>query len=231
MNKGHHEVRTRFNDHASEYDQHRRRMIPCFDDFYSLAAAMVRTAKEEPEILDMGAGTGILASYVRERLPGAHITMIDFSEKMLEISRKRFAGDASISYIVDDFTQHAYQRKYDAVVSSLAIHHLTGDEKMRLYRDIYRILNNGGIFVNADQVLGHTVNIEAMYKSEWESYVKKSGLSAEELELAFERAKLDRMSTLEDQLGWLREAGFQDVDCVYKYYNFVVLYGTKNREE
>lgn len=54
------------------------------------------------------------------------------------------------------------------------------------------------------------------------------GLTRQELDAAYERTKLDKMSTLDNQLNWLQESGFKDVDCVYKYFNFVVLFGRKN---
>ncbi|SHI13111.1 tRNA (cmo5U34)-methyltransferase [Desulfosporosinus lacus DSM 15449] len=57
--------------------------------------------------------------------------------------------------------------------------------------------------------------------------VENSGLSKEEILSAYERVKLDKMSTLDDQINWLKGIGFTDVDCVYKYFNFVVLYGRK----
>ena len=88
-------------------------------------------------------------------------------------------------------------------------------------------MNKGGIFVNADQVLGQTPFIEALYKNDWKVKIENSGLSQAEIASAHERTKLDKMSTLEDQMNWLKESGFEDVDCVYKYYNFVVLFGRK----
>jgi len=113
------------------------------------------------------------------------------------------------------------------VVSSLSIHHLTSEEKKKLYASIYSILNKNGIFINADQVLGKTPFIESLYKRDWKSKVENSDLSKEEIYSAYERTKLDRMDTLEDQFNWLNEIGFIDVDCVYKYYSFVVMFARK----
>ena len=83
------------------------------------------------------------------------------------------------------------------------------------------------MFVNADQVLGHTPAVDALYKGDWSHKIENSGLTSEELQAAYERTKLDKMSTLSDQLQWLQESGFVEVDCVYKYYNFVVLLAKK----
>lgn len=75
--------------------------------------------------------------------------------------------------------------------------------------------------------MGQTPFIETLYKSDWSQKIESSGLTQEELAAAYERTKLDKMSTLADQLDWLQESGFEDVDCFYKYFNFVVLYGRK----
>lgn len=146
---------------------------------------------------------------------------------MLDVARERFKSNPNLTYIVDDYTKHKFDKKYDVVISSLSIHHLTGDEKKQLYHNIYSSLNENGVFINADQVLGGTPYIESLYKRDWKYKVENSGLSEEEICLAYERAKLDKMSTLEDQINWLNDSGFLDVDCVYKYFNFVVLFGRK----
>ncbi|MNZ81862.1 hypothetical protein D3C78_1005430 [compost metagenome] len=83
------------------------------------------------------------------------------------------------------------------------------------------------MFVNADQVLGPTPFLESLYIKDWKQRIESSDLSLEEIKAAYERIKLDKMGTLEFQMSALKSIGFLDVDCVYKNYNFVVLYGKK----
>ncbi|MBC9783797.1 methyltransferase domain-containing protein [Heliobacterium chlorum] len=220
-------VQLKFNAHAAKYDSQRRQLIPCFDDFYSIALSLCQTETESPRILDIGAGTGLFTSLFAEKYPQGKFTLIDISEKMLDVARKRFGDHPNMTYVVADYTKHSFTEKYDMVISSLSIHHLTDDEKRLLYQRIYSLLKQGGIFVNADQVLGKTSFLETMYMEDWKYKVEHSGLSMEEIKAAYERQKLDKMSTLDDQTDWLRQAGFSDVDCVYKYYNFVVLFARK----
>ncbi|RAK17351.1 tRNA (cmo5U34)-methyltransferase [Anoxybacillus vitaminiphilus] len=220
-------IAEKFNENAAQYDRQRRKLIPCFNDFYSIPVSVMNTAKTVPAILDMGAGTGLFTSFILEKYPRANITLIDISEKMMEIAKKRFANYPNVNYIVDDYTKHEFNTKFDMIVSSLSIHHLTDDEKKSLYRRVYSLLNEDGLFLNADQVLGHTPFIDALYKNDWQNKIENSGLTREEIDSAYERTKLDKMSTLHDQLNWLKESGFEDVDCIYKYFNFVVLFGRK----
>lgn len=217
----------RFNENASQYDSQRRKLIPCFDDFYSIPVSIINIPTSQPTVLDIGSGTGLMSSCILEKYPEAKMTLIDLSDKMMEIAKDRFSGRSNINYVTDDYTTHEFHGKFDIIVSSLSIHHLTDEEKKNLYRRVYTLLNEGGFFVNADQVLGQTPFIETLYKNDWNYKIENSGLSQEEIASAHERTKLDKMSTLEDQLNWLKDSGFEDVDCVYKYYNFVVMFARK----
>ena len=223
-----HYIRERFNDHASQYDEQRRKLIPCFDDFYSIPITVLDTKKEKPHVLDIGTGTGLFSSFLKEKFPQAKLTLIDISEKMMEVAKDRFRDESNVEYLIADYTDYVFDsNKYDFIISSLSIHHLTDEEKRSLYDCLYTALKPGGVFVNADQVLGQTDYIESLYKEDWANKINNSGLTKEEVEAAHERTKLDKMSTLEDQIHWLQQSGFQDVDCLYKYFNFVVLYGRK----
>lgn len=217
----------KFNENAEKYDSQRRKLIPCFDDFYSIPVSIIETHSSTPTVLDIGAGTGLFSSFILNKFPEAKVTLIDISEKMINVAKERFSHFSNINYIVDDYTSYEYDNKFDIIVSSLSIHHLTDTEKKNLYIQIYDLLNDGGIFVNADQVLGHTASLEKLYKDDWKNKVESSGLTEEEIYAAYERTKLDKMATLTQQLNWLEESGFKDVDCIYKYFNFVVMYGRK----
>ena len=74
-----------FSEGAPGYDATRRQLVPCFDDFY--AAALERlpfAAGAAPRVLDLGAGTGLVAAFVGARWPRAELTLLDVSGEMLE---------------------------------------------------------------------------------------------------------------------------------------------------
>ena len=226
-NSTNNDVVLQFNQVANAYDKQRRKLIPCFDDFYGIAVSNAETARDTPDILDLGAGTGLLSSMMLKKYPKANLTLIDISEKMIEAAKTRFDGMDNVKYIVDDYTNYVYANKFDIIVSALSIHHLLDAEKKAVYRNAFQNLREDGVFINADQVLGQTMFLDSLYRNDWKSKVESRGLSREEIASAYERTKLDKMANLDNQLGWLKEIGFSDVDCIYKYYNFVVLYGRK----
>ena len=93
--------------------------------------------------------------------------------------------------------------------------------------NVYHHLTDGGIFINADQAAGASFDLDHRYKEEWEATIRKSGLSNQVIESAIERRKLDINASVEDQLQWLLEAGFAEVDCVYEYNEFAVFFSRK----
>jgi tRNA (cmo5U34)-methyltransferase len=227
MDDNRNKVMEQFDVIANDYDIQRRKLIPCYDDFYQIPVSLASTTMESPKILDIGAGTGLFTSFMLAKYPKARATLIDISEKMLEVAKSRFKGNSNIKYIVDDYTKHKFEDTFDLVISSLSIHHLTDRDKKDLYNKIFSLMKDDSLFINADQVLGSTPNLETLYKDDWRKKIENSGLSKTDLMSAYERTRLDKMSTLDRQIDWLRDIGFSDVDCVYKYFNFVVLMGRK----
>jgi tRNA (cmo5U34)-methyltransferase len=218
-------VKKLFDQAAERYDKQRRQLIPCFDDFYGTAVSLVRTEHPSPSILDLGAGTGLLTAVLAAKLPRARFTLIDFSGSMLEQARQRFAGTkGEFRFVQADYAGEPFGEKYDFIVSSLSIHHLPHPEKRSLFRKIFEHLNDGGAFVNADQAAGETPYYDAYFRERWDESVEASGLGAEAIEASRERRKQDLNAKVGDQLRWLREAGFADADCVYRFYEFAVFH-------
>src|ERR1700676_3410602 len=76
---------------AEDYDRTRRRLVPGFDDFYRAAIDLIRFPRESSlKVLDLGAGTGLMAAFIAYSFPNARITMVDISNEMLERARARF---------------------------------------------------------------------------------------------------------------------------------------------
>lgn len=222
------EIRTKFDDISLEYDRQRRNLIPCFDDFYNIAISMIETTAVKPKVLDIGAGTGLFSSFLLKEILNAKLTLIDISEGMLNVAKQRFKDVSKVEYIVGDYTQYNFLDNYDIIISALSIHHLTDEQKIALYKKVFSILKPNGVFVNCDQVLGNTEYLDSMYKKHWKNKIEESGLPIDKIRSAYDRIKLDKETPLSRQLTWIREAGFSDVDCVYKYYHFAVMYGRKS---
>lgn len=222
------DIQEKFNENSQNYDSQRKKLIPCFEDFYNISTAIAEAHSDTPKILDIGAGTGIFSEYILKKYPKASLTLIDISENMLEMAKIRFKDFSNIKYIAQDYSTYNFHKKYDIIISSLSIHHLLDEEKVDLFKKCYSILSPNGMFINSDQFLGETPYIEELNKGLWKANIEKSGLSIEEILSCYERMKLDKEATLEQHLDWFKTLGFRDVSCVYKYYHFGVIFGRKS---
>ncbi|MGA8940381.1 MAG: methyltransferase domain-containing protein [Acidobacteriaceae bacterium] len=210
---------------ASTYDADRAKLIPCYDAFHRRATDLIPGGATR--ILDLGAGTGILTTFVRTWYPAAHIHLMDFSEPMIDLARKRLANDTNVTFEVADYFTVPLGENYDAIVSALSIHHLEHPAKKALFAKIFAALRHGGTFVNAEQVAGPTPALDAVYKSLWLQQVREAGATPQQIADSLYRQQDDRCASVEDQLDWMREAGFTDSDCWFKDNRFAVLAGTR----
>ena len=212
-----------FDRHAGIYNAARRRLVPPFDAFYGTAVEALALGGRPPRrVLDLGAGTGLLASFVRAVHPDAELTLLDGSARMLAQARETL-GSERTTFVEGDLREPLPSGPWDAIVSALAIHHLTDDEKRPLFRRVHEALAPGGVFINAEQVIGPSPRFTELYERWHEARARQAGSDEAEWAGALERMAHDRCATVEDQRRWLRAAGFDQEDCLFKDHGFAVL--------
>lgn len=169
-------------------------------------------------VLDVGSGDGRLLDLVLRARPAARGVAIDFSPPMLERLRERFGATERVQIVAHDLEQPLPSLGlFDAVVSSFAIHHVDHDRKRQLYQEIWNALSVGGVFCNLEHVAsasayGHARFLEAM------------GMTFEDEDPS------NKLLDVHTQLVWLREIGFADVDCYWKWRELALLVGRKPKD-
>ena len=210
-----------FNDSIAYYDDWMKKALPNYEDIFQTAKEIIPFPTEQSiEVLDLGAGTGLFSQHVLDRYPRANFLLYDVADKMLGVAQKRFRDHGpQFHYFVGDYRELETRQNFDLVISSLSIHHLSDEEKRGLFRQIHGVLRSPGVFINVDQVQGETQFIRSLYWDHWLEQVHRVEKSEERIqESVSRRTTYDREATLVDQLTWLKEAGFENVDCVYKNY-------------
>ena len=223
MNK----IKHSFNEIAQQYDKQREQFIPCYHEFYQSIITLIDIPKPDLSILDVGAGTGLLSQFILHEYPEAQYTLIDFSEEMLAVAKKRFDGKPNFNYVVADYKHLNLGHHFDVIASSLSIHHLTDEEKVDFYKQVYESLNPGGLFINGDLFLGRNDHTNEINQRVWFSKIDTSSLSEADRKAGYYRMTFDKPSTVEKALSALETIGFKDVDLFYKYFRFGVIRGTK----
>jgi len=222
------DVKEIFDKAAARYDQQRRKVFPRFDDFYRTLLMLIPRNREEAfRFLDLGTGTGLVADLILRAFPNSTADLLDVSEKMLEKARERFTGNPRVRFWIRDYADGDLPGRYDVIASAMSIHHLDDDGKKVLFERIFHALVPGGMFIHAELVRGDTEETERIHQRVWREHLEKSGLSAETLSQIYERMSYDKTARLGSQLEWLRSAGFREVDCFYKYFNFAVYAGRR----
>ena len=223
-------VKDHFESEAKEFDRIILTLIP---HYATMVRALVEAIPFERcvpvRVLDLGCGTGMIAGQVLEAFPSAQVTCLDIAENMIASAQSRLVRYGTVKYLVADFRTFDFVDRYDVVVSSLALHHLVTDgDKQQFYRRIYESLNVSGVFYNADVVLASNDFLQAVYMDAWCAFMRQS-ISNDEIRNKWipKYEQEDHPAKLVDQLAWMAQIGFVDVDVVWKYYNFAVYGGVR----
>ena len=219
-------LQKQFNLAARKYDSQRKILIPFFEDYYESGIKYLSSNKFD-KILDLGVGTGLLSQYLFKYFPHSQYTLIDISGKMLDLAKKRFKNLSNIIYLEKDYSNNFPEGKFDLIASALSIHHLKDEEKCKLYRKIFNSLNKNGFFLNIDQYKSPSRNINKKYIELWINDITKHKVTKKDIESWIVRRKLDKETTMENEMNKLNEIGFKEVECLFKYWKLGVIAGKK----
>lgn len=179
------------------------------------AVVLEEVPKTVKRILDLGTGNGRLLALLKIDRPHVESIAIDFSPTMLDAAKHRFAGDETVKIKAHDLDHPLPELgTFDAIVSSFAIHHLTHERKRSLYAELFNVLEPGGIFGNLEHVASPTPELHEHFRTCMGIADKPDDPS-------------NKLLDVETQLKWLREIGYTDVDCYWKWLELALLIGKK----
>jgi tRNA (cmo5U34)-methyltransferase len=179
---------------------------------------LAEVPENSKRVLDLGCGDGRLLALVLLKCSGAEGIALDFSPPMLAKARARFAENSRIQVIEHDLAQPLPALgSFDAIVSSFAIHHVSHERKRQVYEEIWSLLLPGAIFCNLEHVSSPNARVH-------ERFLQAFGITAADEDPS------NQLLDVQTQLGWLREIGFADVDCYWKWRELALLVGRKGTQ-
>jgi SAM-dependent methyltransferase len=165
-------------------------------------------------ILDLGCGDGRLTALLLDAYPESEAICVDMSATMLDAARDRFAGDPRVTFATHRLDDPLpFTGPFDAIVSSLAIHHVTDARKRGLYAECGGLLAPGGVFANLEIVASPTQELHDRWRDEMGARDDPS----------------DVLRDLASQLAWIDDAGLDHVDCIWKWRSLALMRGERRR--
>lgn len=200
-------------------------------------------------IVDICSGEGLLAEALAKRFPESVIHALDGSPTMLDSTASKLAaaGVVHTTRRIDlaDSDWRRFDTAVHAFVSSLAVHHLDGPGKARLFRDLAAALVPGGVVVICDIVESCTAEGRELWERHWDDGVRERSLriDGDTKMLDFFRKDgwnyysnpgadpVDQPSRLVDQLTWMGNAGLINLDVHWLRAGHAIFSGRKPAPE
>ena len=188
------------------------------------------------KVMDLGCGNGFLSEVILRSFPNASSILLDHSEPMIQAAQHHMRAFSDRCEIIlgdfsDSILKYAEPNSVDCIVSGFAIHHLTHEKKKQLYKDIYSLLTDGGIFINIEHTASATPEIERLYDELFIDHLTiHNKRDREEVAVEyFNRPDKDDniLERVDIQVNWLREIGFKHADCYFKWLELAVFGGVK----
>ena len=194
----------------------------------ALVNAIAFAADKELNVLDLGCGTGHGLQLILEKFSNAQVTGVDFSPRMIAKSQKKLEKYGErVKLIEKDFNEMEFNEKYDVIVSALAIHNSSHQQKEALFKKIFQALNKDGIFINGDFVEGETSELNEQYRAVYKNFLENN-LTGEQLKVWLRHAfEEDRPLALSQQFKLLKNLGFRELKLLWQFNNEVTYLAEK----
>ncbi|GJQ60191.1 MAG: class I SAM-dependent methyltransferase [Candidatus Scalindua sp. AMX11] len=230
-------------DIIASYDLDMDVWHPHREKMASIAGEILPFGEADPvRILDLGVGSGYLTNKMIERFPHASIIAVDAASLMIDQAKLRLnANLGQITFKPVTFQELPEKERdlsgIDAAVSAFALHHLSREEKLRLFQFVHSILKPNGWFVNCDIFRSAVPAFEELFRHlqyvgvrERTRSLKNQEKSLEQIASEYtakEKKDGDKLMTVAEEIDLLSEAGFQRNECFWREYREAVHGGIK----
>jgi tRNA (cmo5U34)-methyltransferase len=218
-------IKEDFAKRSTFYDDYIVKVVPNHGEMLDALVNSMPFPPDKPiRIVELGCGTGMATGNIIRKFPNAHLKCIDISQDMLNVAKKKFTAFPNIEFELADYTEYNIAGKYDAVVSFLSFMYLANDETRKaLFKKVYDVLVPEGFFVSGEVNVSRNKHYQEVCMEKWMEHMRKSYsdefIKTEVLEKAKKHAN---ESVLTDEIQYLKDIGFRQIDVFWRYYGYSV---------
>jgi tRNA (cmo5U34)-methyltransferase len=222
-----------YDKEAIGYDSYIREFVPAYDTMQERVVDLIEEVLGSrcQHVIELGVGTGALAFRLLSKLPIERYTGFESSPHMAAIAESRLAVfRADVKIDERDFRQRKWPAESDVIMSTLTFHYLSNDEKLSAFQKAFGSLRNGGMIVLGDRVLSKNPTINQVYYSRMERFWRKTTrhwCDDKQADHRTQDSPSEEPWYLDDQMAWLQDVGFAQVECAWKDFNYCVFCGVK----
>ncbi|NOZ21065.1 MAG: class I SAM-dependent methyltransferase [Planctomycetes bacterium] len=216
-----------------------------YEQMHSVIVENIPADRDTPLcVMDVGGGSGTLIRRILETFPRSTAVYVDklaYPELKKEVVEQMLGGFADkVAFLWNDFGSEGWDVEItgplDVIVSNRAIHHLEDHGKQQLYRQIFGHLRPGGVFLLGEEVKirserwvgafqNHRIESARRAHRRREEFAKEAALIGAMYHRVYREPEksANKWAFLDQQLQWLADAGFTDIQTLWQFYDNVVI--------
>jgi len=215
---------------ASVFDDMLSRSVPFYDEVRHLIISLILAEQTEgKKVLDLGSSTAKFLLELHARLDTKmQLKGIDNSPAMLERAHQKCqAFGADITLELADMLEYPYANE-DIVVANYTLQFIRPIQRIELIKRLYKSLNNQGLFIFSEKIVFDDKRLDKQMIDIYYTYKKSQGYS--DYEIAQKREALENILipfTINENIQMCKDAGFDKIDTVFQWANFVTFVAKK----
>lgn len=221
-------VKKQFEFESDTYDNEIKSILPKYDKMCNLIIKNLKFKKKNIDVLDLGIGTGYITHKILDKYSKANVIAIDLSKKMMQNAENRlFAFKGQIKYIESDMIYYKPKQKFDLIIATLSIHHLTAKQKQKLYIKLSSALKPKGLFIIGDLTKGNTLKETKIIETNFKKHLIKEFGKIKGNKYWKILEKEDMPESPNNQLLFLSKAGFKSTKLIWQKDNLAIIISSK----
>ena len=210
-------IENEFNMFAKDYTSDMVGCVPHYSKLILAFTSFLPVDFKPKRILDLGCGNGNVTCKLLQLFPDSNFIILDASQEMINLCKSRFIT-SKIKFVKSYFKDFKFvDDYYDMITAGFSLHHCDSEEKKSLFKTIYSSLKKGGIFSFSDLMINKNSPEHSRLLKEWGDFVNENFPDNEKWNWLMEHYnEFDKPDDFNDQIQWLKEAGFTIINLPFK---------------